>query len=197
MNTLEAVFSSPELWEVAHEMRAWDESLFKHSVAVADLAALVAEELGFSREGVELARLAGFLHDFGKVTWPRCLVSKPDLGPDDLAIVRVHPLVGAALLRERLPGLDGEVLRVVEEHHERPGGGGYPRGLAEVSPMSRVVAAVECFVALVEERPYRKRAYGPAEALELARAGGFDSGALAALERLLREGKVPKARCCG
>jgi len=148
--------SRRDLWMVGTAMREWHENLFRHSLLTADIAAEVARLMGFPDADVELARLAGFLHDFGKVTWPKELQTKHPLDEEDWQIVRLHPVVGARLAGEKVPSLSRVVLRVIEEHHERDGDG-YPRGLraADLHPLSRVVACVECFVALVEDRPYR------------------------------------------
>ncbi|NPV30524.1 MAG: HD domain-containing protein [Firmicutes bacterium] len=187
IQTYKVICARPDLWSVANAMRTWDEGLFRHSVSVADLAVLVARELGFSEREVGAVQLGGFLHDFGKTTWPKCLISKQELSSDDIKIVQVHPLTGAALVKEHLPSIEELVLRIIEEHHEKPDGTGYPRALKEIGPLSRVVSAVECFVALTEERPYRSRTYTPGEAVEIALSGGFDSKTLGVVLKLLKK----------
>lgn len=187
MKIFEAICLRPELWGAANAMRTWDESLFQHSVAVADLAVLVARELGFSREEIVAVQLGGFLHDFGKTTWPKYLISKQELNSDNYKIIQVHPLTGAALVKEHIPDVDELVLRIIEEHHEKQDGTGYPRALREVGPLSKVVSAVECFVALTEERPYRNKAYAPGEAVEIAFSDGFDKKTLDVVWRLFKK----------
>ncbi|MDH7578191.1 MAG: HD domain-containing protein [Bacillota bacterium] len=189
MKTFEAICSRPELWEAANILRTWDEGLFQHSVAVADLAVLVARELGFSGEEIGAVQLGGFLHDFGKTAWPKYLISKQGLNSDDYKIIQVHPLTGAALVKEHLPDVDELVLRIIEEHHERLGGRGYPRGLKEIGSLSQVVSAVECFVALTEERPYRNKAYAPGEAVKIAFSDGFDKKTLDVVRKLFKKKK--------
>ena len=183
--TLEILHSRRELDLAVREMRAWDESLYQHVMRVAELAAAVARAMGFSPEEVELARLGGLLHDFAKVTWPREMIAKPFLDADDLVIVRAHPVLGADLVRERIPGLDPVVLRIIREHHERDGAG-YPFGLpnGELHPLSRVVACVECFVAMTERRPYRTASLTREEALKHIIADGLDVTVARILSRL-------------
>ncbi|ACX51939.1 metal dependent phosphohydrolase [Ammonifex degensii KC4] len=197
MSVLEHVAKLPSLWEAASAMRKWSEGLFRHSLLVADLAAEVAEALGFSRQEVELARLGGLLHDFGKVTWPREMAHKHPLLDEDRELVRLHPLVGAKLVEERVPGVSGVVLRVIREHHERDGGNGYPRGLRapDLHPLSRVVACVEVFAALTERRSYRPVDFTPEQAFAVLHEDGFDGELIDALRRVLsgREGAARPA----
>jgi HD-GYP domain-containing protein (c-di-GMP phosphodiesterase class II) len=140
--------------------------------------------MGFPDAEVELARLAGFLHDFGKVTWPKELQTKHPLDEEDWQIVRLHPVVGARLAGEKVPSLSRVVLRVIEEHHERDGDG-YPRGLraADLHPLSRVVACVECFVALVEDRPYRPCPLSGEQVFRQVLEEGFGPELVGSLER--------------
>ncbi|OIQ59737.1 cyclic di-GMP phosphodiesterase response regulator RpfG [Moorella thermoacetica] len=186
LNIINALLVQRDLWTVGVLMREWHEDLFRHSILTADLAVSVARRLGFSDIDVELARLAGFLHDFGKVTWPKELVAKHPLDSEDWQIVKVHPIVGARLAKEKAPNLSLVVLRVVEEHHERDGDG-YPRGLqaSDLHPLSRVVACVECFVALLEERPYRPCRLTYEQILRQISLNGFDWAVVDALQKAI------------
>lgn len=191
MLTLEILHARRELDLAVREMRAWEESLYWHAIRVAELAAAVARAMGFSPEEVELARLGGLLHDFAKVTWPREMIVKPFLDAQDLVIVRAHPVLGADLVREKVPGIDPVVLRIIREHHER-GGAGYPFGLANdaLHPLSRVVACVECFAAMTERRPYRTASLTREEALKHIVADGLDAAVVRILSRLTDRGVV-------
>ncbi|MGB9825089.1 MAG: HD-GYP domain-containing protein [Desulfofundulus sp.] len=101
---------------------------------------------------------------------------------DDRKLVNAHPIAGEYYLREYWPDVSDPVCRVVREHHERPDGSGYPKGLknGEIQPLSMVVAAVEVFTALLEHQPYRDRSFTKVEAL----------AALAELERQRFPGEV-------
>lgn len=167
-------------------MRNWHEDLFRHSLLTADLAAEVAILMGLSDADVELVRLAGFLHDFGKITWPGELRTKHPLEDEDWQIVRLHPLVGARLAGERMPSLSRVVLRIIEEHHERDGDG-YPRGLraSDLHPLSRIVACVECFVALMEERPYRPYTLSVERIFQQIMNDGFGPELVSSLKRVI------------
>ena len=69
--------------------------------------------------------------------------------------MKAHPLTGAALLQEIWPQAPERSLEIIRRHHERPGGSGYPRGLAEPGWPALLVAACDVTAAMLEDRPYR------------------------------------------
>ena len=106
-----------------------------HSTLVATMAVDVARRLGLDEARLADLRTAAQLHDIGKVAVPDTILGKPGpLADDELRLVRVHPLVGASLLRAW--GL-AVPARFVEEHHEHFDGTGYPHGLAGEGSRSR------------------------------------------------------------
>jgi putative nucleotidyltransferase with HDIG domain len=128
-----------------------------HADQVSTLAASTAEELGLPRDAVERIRLAGLLHDVGKIAIPESILSKP--GPLDAAeraLIDRHPELGAELVRY-VPGLEGAVPGI-QHHHERYDGGGYPAGLAgaDIPIDARIVAAVDTYSAITTDRPYQR-----------------------------------------
>ncbi|RJX20165.1 MAG: HD domain-containing protein [Desulforudis sp.] len=187
-DTLQHLYRNPRWWKAADRMREWSECLFQHSLAVADLALQIGLQLGLSGRECQALQAGGFLHDLGKVTWPRYLVSKSALDDADWQIIRVHPLVGAKLAEERGCCCDETVLRIIREHHEH--GNGYPTGIRDVHPLSRIVIAVEVYVAMTEKRPYRPVPMPAREALGVLAGNGHSPEALAALERLRNSSEV-------
>jgi len=169
-----------------------DQYTYMHSVAVAALMASLARELGHSEEQVRLAGMAGLLHDIGKVGIPEKILNKPGrLTDEEFAIVRRHPVEGAAMLREE-PGIPPEVLDVCLHHHERIDGRGYPDGLAgeQISLLARMGAICDVYDAITSNRPYKK-GWDPAFSLgKMAEwTGQFDEDILAAFVRAL--GRFP------
>src|SRR5262249_7107151 len=123
---------------------------------VAELAASIADQLALSADVVEQIRLAGRLHDVGKIGTRESVLNKPGkLTPEEFAHVKEHVRIGMAILAplEHL----GDALRYVEDHHEHWDGGGYPRGLAgaDISLGGRILAAADAFDALTSKRAYR------------------------------------------
>ena len=132
-----------------------------HDYAVA-LASRVAPELASD----QTLRYGFFLHDIGKIGIPERILSKPGpLTDDEWAIMRTHPVLGAQILspvKFLIPALP-----IVEAHHEKWDGSGYPRGLrGEDIPLgARIFALVDAFDAMTSDRPYR-RALSFEEALD-------------------------------
>jgi diguanylate cyclase (GGDEF)-like protein/putative nucleotidyltransferase with HDIG domain len=166
---------------------AKDPSTANHSQIVSKLAESLAVELELGPELVEQLRLAGLLHDLGKIGVPDEILKAPRaLTAAEFEIVKKHPEIGYSLL----DGLDLDpVDRWVLHHHEHWDGSGYPAGLAgeEIPLGSRIVLVADAFEAITANRPYR-RAQSPASALaELAAKAGiqFDPDVVAALQRVL------------
>jgi diguanylate cyclase (GGDEF)-like protein/putative nucleotidyltransferase with HDIG domain len=130
-------------------------------------AAALARAAGLSDDEVEGVKVAALLHDIGKLAVPEHILTKPGrLTPDEFDRVRVHPTVGAEIIKA-VP-FKYAVAPYIRSHHERWDGTGYPDGLAgEAIPLgARVLAVVDYFDALTAERPYH-RAVAPAEAVKV------------------------------
>jgi putative two-component system response regulator len=137
-------------------MEAKDLYLRGHSQRVAELAGQLAEELGLDAATCEDLRVAGRLHDVGKIGIREAILNKPDrLTPEEFDHVKRHVQIGldilAPLFHIKQP------LKYVEHHHERWDGVGYPLGLAgEAIPMgARILCAADTFDALTSKRAYR------------------------------------------
>jgi diguanylate cyclase (GGDEF)-like protein len=159
----------------------------RHSETVGRYAEMMARELGLSEHRIGRVRLAGLLHDIGKVGVPDAILNKPGaLGPDELATIRTHPALGSQILEH--PCL-ADIRPWVAAHHERPDGRGYPGGLAGrgVALEARILAVADAYEAMTSDRAYRP-SIGPASArAELVRCAGsqFDAQAVEALVAVL------------
>jgi diguanylate cyclase (GGDEF)-like protein/putative nucleotidyltransferase with HDIG domain len=168
-----------------------------HSSTVARSAELIARQLGLAPEQVERVRLAGVLHDVGKVGVRDELVTKPGpLDEDEWREMREHPELGARLLTH--PEL-ADLSDWVRAHHERPDGMGYPLGLAgDAIPFeARILAVADAYEAMTSDRPYRAALSDDAVRAELQNGAGtqFDPQVVAALMvRLTREAAVALPR---
>jgi diguanylate cyclase (GGDEF)-like protein/putative nucleotidyltransferase with HDIG domain len=141
----------------------------RHSRRVGRYAALIARELGLPEELAERVRLAGVLHDVGKIALPDPMLSKAEpLTADEWTEMRRHPEIGAHMLANaRLK----DIARWVLAHHERPDGRGFPYGLAdgEIPLEARILAVADAYVAMTSERPYRAAMDHDAARTELRR----------------------------
>ncbi len=129
----------------------------RHSEDVTHWASLMARQLEFSPETLRAVRVAGLLHDVGKIAVPDSILRKPGrLGDDEFQIMQQHPVFGALIVKD-VPNLP-EVLGGIRHHHERWDGKGYPDKLkAENIPLlGRLLAVPDCFSAMTTDRPYRK-----------------------------------------
>lgn len=139
----------------------------------------------------------GFLlHDVGKIGIPEAILGKPGpLTPDEMAIMRTHPLIGVQIVAPMHRVLDRSTVQVIRHHHERFDGQGYPDGLAgEAIPLSaRIFSVVDAFDAMTTNRSYRS-ALGAGEAMErlrLAAGEQFDPEVVTEFEILLDRGIDP------
>ena len=170
-------------------MEAKDVYLRGHSHRVAALGAAIAEELGLEPETVERVRLAGRLHDVGKIGIREAVLNKPGpLTADEYAHVREHVRLGMEILHP-LPHL-GEALTFVHHHHEHWDGSGYPQGLrgSEISVGGRILTAADTFDALTSARAYRAPLSRDDALSLLAKQNGslLEPDMYAALERVVR-----------
>ena len=137
-------------------------------------AAIYAEALGkacqLTQKQLELVRMAAKLHDLGKIGIPAEILKKPGpLNAEEWKIMREHPALGAKILQTIEPLKD--LVPIVQCHHERWNGSGYPAGLkgTQIPLEARLIAVIDSFLAIVSKRPY-KPAMPVSYALEQLRA---------------------------
>ncbi len=127
-----------------------------HSERVAYLASALARKCGISEEGAERIRIAGLVHDVGKIGVPESVLCKPGkLTSAEFDLIKKHPEIGHHILKD-IPLL-GDVLPGVLHHHERYDGRGYPQGVKgeDIAPMARIIGLVDAFDAMSSNRTYR------------------------------------------
>lgn len=158
-----------------------------HSRAVADLAGSAARHHGLSPAQAQTIRMAGLVHDLGRLGVPNAIWDKPgDLSAVETERVRMHPYLTERMLAfcSALAPLGA----IAVQHHERLDGSGYPRGLVAdaLSPASRILAAADAYRSWLEPRPHRQAGTVEEVAARLraeVRAGRMDSGAVDAVLR--------------
>jgi len=164
-----------------------------HCQTVSQLCALIAAELGLDGERIARIRLAGLLHDVGKIGVPDAILNKPAALTDaEFTLMQRHSLLGGDIVAAA--GMEAEA-RWVRHHHERFDGSGYPAGLEreEIPIESRIILVADAFEAMTSDRPYRAapgREFAIAE-LRGNAASQFDPDAVAALCRALDRDAAP------
>ena len=163
-----------------------------HSERVSRYSVAIGEEMKLDVESIETLRLGALLHDIGKIGVPDEVLRKPGLlSPAEFETIKTHPTAGARILRS-IPFLAPHI-PIVELHHERPDGLGYPYGLHgdDIPLFARIVHVADAFDAMTSARAYRSGRI-PVEAIsELKREAGTDfdgpsvDALIAALPRLV------------
>ena len=142
---------------LAMAIEAKDQNTHDHLFRVRTYVQEVGASLNLDKLAMQALQTAAFLHDIGKLAVPEHIINKPGkLTPEEFEKMKIHPGVGADILeRVRFPY---PVVPIVRSHHEWWNGTGYPDGLkGEDIPIgARVLTVVDCFDALVSDRPYRK-----------------------------------------
>lgn len=159
-----------------------------HQSRVSILATRVASELGVSQREIATIRIAGNIHDIGKISVPAEILMKPGaLTDEEYNLIKLHPVAGSDIVHG--VDFDGPVRETVLQHHERIDGTGYPDGINTPIPEARVIAVADVYDALTSSRPYRA-GMTPTDALRLMHeqeAERLDADALAKLTRVVSQ----------
>jgi len=151
-NTIKVVSS------LANALAARDEYTEGHTARVSELAKKMAVQIGMNDEEIEFVRLAGIVHDIGKIGFPDILFQAHENKNTSEMLKEIikHPTTGSEILND----LDflGPALEYVHCHHERPDGKGYPRGINDVEiPLgAKILAVADSYDAMTTDRPYQK-----------------------------------------
>jgi len=161
-----------------------------HQIRTADLARAIATEIGLSENTIEGIRVAGSIHDIGKLSIPAEILSKPSqLTETQLGLIKEHPAKGYEILKD----IDSSwpLAEIVYQHHERMDGSGYPRKLKgdEILLEARIMAVADVVEAMASHRPYRPALGIDAalEEIENNRGVLYDADVVDACLRLFRE----------
>ena len=162
-----------------------------HQRRVSELAGALAESLKLSSEQVTTVRLAGIVHDIGKVRVPAEILTNPGRLTDaEFTIIKSHPQVGFDIIRNiELPW---PIARIIREHHERVDGSGYPLSLrnGDIALESKILAVADVVEAMASHRPYRPALGVDKAILEISahQKDFYDPSVVEACVKLLKDG---------
>lgn len=127
-----------------------------HQARVTKLAMTIGRELNMPLKQVEAIRMAGMIHDVGKIAVPAEILSKPGkLTNIEFSLIKTHPTVGYHILKDI--DFPHPIAQIVLQHHERLDGSGYPKGAAkdEILIQAKIIAVADVVEAMASHRPYR------------------------------------------
>jgi len=127
-----------------------------HQSRTANLACAIAAEMGLSQEQIEGIKMAGIIHDIGKLSIPAEILSKPSkLTKLEYSLIKIHPQSGHEMLKN--VASPWPLAKIVQQHHERMDGSGYPHNLKEDEILieARILAVADVVEAMASHRPYR------------------------------------------
>lgn len=145
-----------QLRELAIEVELKDGYTSDHCYRIQRLSYATGEQLGLSAERLHRLDYGAYFHDIGKTKVPEEILNKPGkLTPEEWRVIEQHPQFGREALGGTYPSIAG---KIVEQHHERFDGSGYPYGLKgdEILTEAYIVAVADTFDAMTTDRPYRK-----------------------------------------
>ena len=161
-----------------------------HQSRVADLARTIATEMGLTSDKIEGLRMAGIIHDIGKLSIPAEILSKPTrLTNLEFALIKEHSRSGYEMLKD--VESPWPLAEIVYQHHERMNGSGYPRNLKgdEIIMESQILAVADVVEAMASHRPYRPTLGIEAALEEITKNRGilYDNAVADTCLRLFRE----------
>jgi len=161
-----------------------------HQKRVSSLARSIAQEINLSNDTIGNIRMAGTIHDIGKLSVPAEILSKPTKLTDvEYSLIKVHPQTGYDILKD--VELPSPIAKIVLQHHERLDGSGYPQGLKgeEIMLEARIIAVADVVEAIASNRPYRPARGIDAALDEIRKNQGvlYDSAATDACIRIFEE----------
>ena len=155
---IEGVFRNQEAVAALLRLKECGEYRYHHGVSMAVWAAILGRHIGLHRDELEKLAVGCAMCDVGMTQLPGELLDQAEnLDEKQLRIIRAHPLMGAELIAKSRD-VDFEIVGIVENHHERMDGSGYPRGIegAAIPLLARIAGLVDTYDAMITARPYAK-----------------------------------------
>lgn len=178
-----------ELRSLLDKSEQKDAYTHNHSNRVQDLSVKIAHKLGLSNEINYTMALASLFHDIGKFFIPDEILNKPSkLNDEEFNYIKKHSTYSSELLKGKF--ID-DIARIVEEHHERLDGSGYPKGLkgSQIRIEAKIIGVADSYDAMTSDRAYRSAMTAKIAIEELKSLAGitYDKDVVFALEQVLMD----------
>lgn len=175
---------------LAEAVEAKDVYVRGHSAKVSRYSMLIAQKLRLDKKKVEEIRIAGLLHDIGKIgVSDRILRKRGKLTPEEFDIIKTHPEIGVKILEPM--SLPWKIIPIIYQHHERYDGKGYPEGKEgeNINLGARIMQIADAYDAITSDRPYRKASPRTKAITEIKKYSGtqFDPNIVKAFTELLEQ----------
>lgn len=155
-NLIRSTKTTIELFDMLHNMRSVDDSIYAHSMNVALITRMIGRWMRMEMDELNTLTMAGLLHDIGKTMIPESVINKPDkLTDEEFKYIQQHPQLGYNILKDT--NLDIRIKNAAMMHHERCDGSGYPNGLKEddLDEFAMIIAIADVYDAMTAARAYR------------------------------------------
>jgi HD-GYP domain-containing protein (c-di-GMP phosphodiesterase class II) len=155
---VDSVLRNPDAFILLQKLKYKDRYHYSHAINSCALAASFSRHLGLPREELKEIALGALMLDIGILKMPDALLKKPGhLTPAMFKLVKHHVDFGLQFLKS-IPEFPKTALEMVATHHERVNGKGYPQGLGgeQIPVCGRIAAIVDCYIAMISERPYKQ-----------------------------------------
>ncbi len=155
---VESILRNPNAFMWLMSLKSKDSYAYSHSINTCILATAFGRHLGLGKHPLKVLAMGALLFDVGKAKLPQALLNKPArLTAEELALARKHVDFGIEVL-EQTKGIGKDVIAMVQCHHERFNGSGYPDGLKgkQIPVPARIAAIVDCYDSMISDRPYKK-----------------------------------------
>lgn len=169
---IEYIIDDGEVNMSLYDIKTHDNYTYLHSIDTGIMAAFIGLSFNYGESELKELGLGAILHDIGKTKIDCKIINKAGtLTEEEFNEIKKHPTYGADMLKKNY-SISDQVIRIVEQHHERVDGKGYPRGLAgnEINRFSNLVSVCDVYDAVSNDRSYRKK-LKPNESYELILSG--------------------------
>ncbi|BFT29395.1 HD-GYP domain-containing protein [Alteromonas sp. D210916BOD_24] len=164
---IESVFDNKDALSCLTMIKETDQYLLEHSINCSVLSGIFCEYLGFDRDTIEQVSLGTLLMDIGMSSLPDEIRNhEGEFSSDDWEVMKTHVELGVGLV-EQCGDISDLSLKIIEQHHERTDGSGYPKGLKcdEISEFARIAAIIDAYDAMTSNRVHKK-SITPTQALK-------------------------------
>lgn len=171
-NLVEYIIDAGDVNKSLNDIKTYDNYTYVHCLDTGIMSAFLGLSMHFSESELKDLGKAAILHDIGKTKISSRIINKKGpLTDEEFLEIKKHPVYGREILEKNIQ-ISQEILKAVEQHHERIDGKGYPYGLSgnQISKYSKAVSICDVYDAISNDRSYRKK-FSPNEAYELILAG--------------------------